>query len=322
MSADYDGGWKEALDRYLRSFLELCFPNVASQIDWSVAPVFLDQELQEVVRDAETGKSRVDKLVRVFTQDGGEQWLLIHVEVQCQAEPQLAGRLYRYHHRLEDRYDVPVVTLAVLGDDEAGWRPGPYEWGKWGCRVRFDYLTCKLLDLRTAPALATPGMNPAAIVVAAHLEAQATARDMAARKARRWELTRRLYEAGFEKADILEIYRLIDWFMTLPTALMVAFRSELAEYEESKSMAYVTSNERMARQEGLQAGLQEGRQEGRQQAKRESLLRVLEARFGEVPYTLRERVGAVEDDALLSQWLTHAATAPSLEAFLARLGQG
>ena len=72
---------------------------------------------------------------------------------------------------------MPVVTLAVLGDEESGWRPGPYEWGKWGCRVRFDYLTCKLLDLRAAPALATPGMNPAAIVVAAHLEAQATARD-------------------------------------------------------------------------------------------------------------------------------------------------
>ncbi len=82
-------------------------------------------------------------------------------------------------------------------------------------------------------------------------------------------------------------------------------------------MAYVTSNERMARQEGLQ----EGRQEGRQQAKRESLLRVLEARFVEVPYTLRERVGAVEDETLLSQWLTHAATAPSLEAFLCLLGR-
>jgi hypothetical protein len=58
-SADYDGAWKEALERYLRPFLEFCFPAAAKGIDWAVPLEFLDQELQEIVRDADLGKQRV-----------------------------------------------------------------------------------------------------------------------------------------------------------------------------------------------------------------------------------------------------------------------
>jgi hypothetical protein len=98
---DYDGAWKEALEMYLCPFLELCFPVVAAGIDWSIGIEFLDKELQEVVRDAELGKQRADKLVKVQRQDGVEEWLLVHVEVQGQRDPDLPRRMYRYHHRIE-----------------------------------------------------------------------------------------------------------------------------------------------------------------------------------------------------------------------------
>ena len=78
MVADYDGAWKELLEVYFRPFLEFCFPNAARRVDWSQPVVFLDKELQEVVRDAESGKLRADKLIRVNALDGREEWLLIH----------------------------------------------------------------------------------------------------------------------------------------------------------------------------------------------------------------------------------------------------
>ncbi len=81
-SADYDGAWKEALERYLRPFLEFCFPAAAKGIDWAVPLEFLDQELQEIVRDADLGKQRVDKLVKVRRLGGAEEWVLVHVEAQ------------------------------------------------------------------------------------------------------------------------------------------------------------------------------------------------------------------------------------------------
>lgn len=59
-TADYDGAWKEALEIFWRPFLELCFPLAAEHIDWTVPVEFLDKELQEIVRDADLGKQRVD----------------------------------------------------------------------------------------------------------------------------------------------------------------------------------------------------------------------------------------------------------------------
>jgi hypothetical protein len=94
---DYDGAWKEALRRYFEPFLRLCFPAVHAGIDWSRDAIPLDHELHEVVRDAETGKNRVDKLFQVHRHDGTEDWILVHLEIQSRPDHQLPQRLYRYH---------------------------------------------------------------------------------------------------------------------------------------------------------------------------------------------------------------------------------
>ena len=262
---DYDGAWKEALERYLRPFLELCFSSVAAGIDWHASIEFLDQELQEVVRDAELGKQRTDKLVKVRRLDGQTGWLLIHVEVQGQRDSDLPRRMYQYHHRIADRYGRPVVSLAVLADAQAEWRPGPYEEEMWGCRLLFEYPVCKLLDLGLGPEYLEASDNPVAVVIAAHLAVQASAGDMPARYDSKRALTRRLYERGYERQEVLELFRVIDWLLVLPKELEVAFRRELMEYEQEKAMPYVTSIERLGRQEGRQEGRMEGIQQGRQE---------------------------------------------------------
>ena len=85
----FDSPWKEALEKYLQPLLEFCFPSIAEAIDWRTNPEFLDQELQEVVRDAALGKQRVDKLIKVQLLDGSQGWLLIHVEVQHRPDKNL-----------------------------------------------------------------------------------------------------------------------------------------------------------------------------------------------------------------------------------------
>ena len=86
MSTDYDSPWKEALDLYFEAFLALLFPEVHAQIDWSRGYESLDKEFQQVVREAEVGRRYVDKLVKVWTKDGVECWVLIHIEVQTARE--------------------------------------------------------------------------------------------------------------------------------------------------------------------------------------------------------------------------------------------
>ena len=244
---------------------------MAAEVDWSIPPEYLDTELQEVVRDADLGKQRVDKLIRVQLLDGSEEWVLIHVEVQAQPDEDLPRRLYQYHHRIADRFGRRVATLAVLADERAQWRPYSYSEELWGCRVRFEYPVCKLLDLAGGEPDLNSSMNPAAIVVAAHLAAQETRGDMELRKKFKWQITRRLYQRGWEKKDILELFRLVDWLLVLPDKLELEFDSELIQSEQESNMPHIMSFERLARDAGREEGRQEGREEGRQEGRRQGV---------------------------------------------------
>jgi len=74
----FDSAWKEALDRYLPDFMRLLFPQAFVEIDWSQGYELLDTELQQVVRDAELGRRRADRLVRVARLSGERALVYIH----------------------------------------------------------------------------------------------------------------------------------------------------------------------------------------------------------------------------------------------------
>lgn len=124
---DYDSPWKEALELYFPAFLALFLPDAHADIDWTRGHVFLDKELQRLLPKAARGRKYVDKLVKVWRKDGREAWVLIHVEVQTQRDTDFAKRMYDYNTRIADRYNRTVVSLAVLADDDADWRPDRYE---------------------------------------------------------------------------------------------------------------------------------------------------------------------------------------------------
>jgi predicted transposase YdaD len=324
VGADYDGAWKELLEVYFRPFLEFCFPDAARRVDWIQPIGFLDKELQEVVRDAESGKLQADKLVEVHCLDGQEEWLLIHVEVQGQPDPKLPRRMYDYHHRICDRYLKPVVSMAVLADERVDWKPSVYEAEHWGCRLRFEYLVCKLIEI--PPRRLEQEDNPAAVVIAAYLATLKTADDMVRRKQLKWQLTRRLFERGYQRKDILEVFRLVDWLMVLPESLTVAFRRELIQYEQEKAMPHLTSIEELdlkeIRQEGLEKGLEkgrlEGRQEGRQEGRYQTICRLLDRRWGKLSAALDEQLRGLSSEQLdlLAEALLDFQSLADLEAWL------
>ena len=83
---DYDNPWKLALDDYLDEFMLFYFPDIYAKIDWTEGYQSLDTEFQAVVRDADLGNQRADKLVKVITSDGKSEIVYIHIEVQSQKE--------------------------------------------------------------------------------------------------------------------------------------------------------------------------------------------------------------------------------------------
>src|SRR5580692_2668469 len=131
-ATDYDSPWKEALDRYFERCMSLFFPQAHADIDWTRGYEMLDKELQPIVRQSKQGRRYVDKLVKVWLVSGEERWLLIHVVVQTWKEDDFPRRMHVYNHRIFDRYDREVISLAILADDDPDWRPSQYGYSRWG----------------------------------------------------------------------------------------------------------------------------------------------------------------------------------------------
>ena len=316
---DYDNPWKEVLEGYFPAFMELFFPQVHAEIDWSKSYEFLDKELQQVVRDAELGTRRTDKLIKVWRTDGEDLWVLIHIEVQVQEEKEFAKRMYVYNYRLFDRYDRKVASLAVLGDESPKWRPERFGYALWGCTVGFEFPVAKLLDWREQWDDLEASANPFATVVMAHLKAQETRRDDEVRKHWKFVLVRRMYERGYSRNDILELFRFIDWVMALPEELGDELWQEIQELERVMQMPYITSVERIGIQKGIEQGREQGREQGLQQGMleeaREMVLRAIHVRYKLVPTDIEAQVQRIDTRATLASLLEHAIMRETLDEF-------
>jgi hypothetical protein len=301
--SDYDNPWKEALSLYFQPFMAFFFPQIESNIDWDKGYEFLDKEFQQIVREAEQGKIYADKLVKVWQKNGSEIWLLIHVEIQSQVQSGFSERMYVYNYRIFDRYRRPVLSLAVLADDNPDWRPNSYSRELWGGRVSLEFPMVKLLDYQREGDTLSESTNPFAIIVAAHLTNQQTRRNVNQRYDGKLRIAKSLYQKGYSRGDILELFRLIDWMINLPEMAEQEFKKEIQRFEEEKQVAYITSVERIARQEGIV------------QNRREVIIEVLEVRFSELPSALVEKINQIEDPDLLKTLHREAITIDSLAAF-------
>jgi hypothetical protein len=316
-TTDFDTPWKDVLEIYFEDFVSFFFPQAYAGIDWSQGFEFLDKELQQVVRDAELGKRLVDKLVKIYRTEGDETWVLIHLEIQSQSETDFAERMFVYHYRIYDRYRRSVASLAVLGDESASWRPNQFERELFGCEVSFRFPVVKLLDLRQEWSALEASRNPFATVVMAHLRALETRQNRTRRKEAKLALTKRLYEQGYQREDIINLFKFIDWIMSLPSELEQEFQQELSQYEEEQRMPYITSVERM----GIEKGKLQGKLEGILQKGRETVIDALEIRFENVPSALVGAINQIEDPAILKTLHRQAITLASLSEFQSYFNQ-
>jgi hypothetical protein len=273
---------------------------------------FLDKELQQVVRDAEIGIRRVDKLVRVWLKNGNEAWVMIHIEIQGRQDKDFPKRMFVYNYRVFDRYDIPVVSLAVLTDEQPNWRPSHYGYDILGCKVSLEFPTVKLLDYQSQWEQLESSSNPFAVVVMVHLRTQATRRDMKERYTAKLALAKGLYKRGFDRKNILELFRFLDWIMALPEEFTLQFKEDMVQYEKEMKMPYVTSIERHAIQRGLEQGLEQGLEK--------SIMIVLTQKFGGVSAELEARIRNLPLD-ILETTLNESLNAVSLSDFEKRLSE-
>ena len=226
--------------------------------------------------------------------------------------------MFTYNYRLFDRYTRPVVSLAVLGEGR-GETAGHFGYGRWGGETCFTFPTVCLNDYCDRSAELAASVNPFAVIVQTHLQAQATASDPVTRYRGKLELVKSLYRRGWERQDILELFRVIDWLLQLPAALDDQLWTALQDHEEVTTMRYVTSVERIGIRKGMEKGMEKGLQQGLN-SERRALLRLIRRRFGESAADLSAPVlERIAQPPVLEDLFENVLDCPDESAWLARL---
>lgn len=281
---EWDGPWKEALD-CLALVFELFWPDVLSEIDLARGCTPLEQELQKLSPDSNSGLLRVDKLFELAAQGSGDP-RFAHFEVQMARDGELPWRLFKYGRRAGEHFNQPVGRFAILGDEDLDWRPVAYREGVLGCEDVFTFRVVKLAEWQGRLVELEAGSNLFGLFLAAHLETMATRGDHAQRQDAKFRLLANLMRRDILDAELRRWYRLIDWIMKLPEPANRAVWLRLENLKEARALSHITFAEIIGREKGIKEGIKEGILEGHAAGLRESLREALEARFPEEAATL------------------------------------
>ena len=309
----YDSAWKHAFDVFLPQMMEMLFPAAWAEIDWSVPPTSLNSELRSLVRGEEVSERRADGLYQVMRLDGEQQWLVIHVEAQSSADADLPRRMFVYCCRCFEKYGTEVLGFAVLGDLQPSYRPKPFGWRLGRSRLLYEFDSAKLLDYRERIAELEASDNPFAVVVLAHLYTKWTKRDQDRRRHFKLQLARLLFRRRWDRDQIYELFKVVDWMMRLRPDQEIIFKHEVDALQKEPAMAtYVNTFEKVFRWEGRQEGRQEGLQEGAHRIFRSQLRH----RFGDLPAWAQEKLAAASAETI-ELWSLRLLDAGSLEEVFA-----
>jgi predicted transposase/invertase (TIGR01784 family) len=157
--------WKGIIEDVFDDFLRFMIPDAATLFDLKRGFEFLDKELEQVFppENDEYSPKVIDKLVKVFTKSGKEEWILIHIEVQAQYQKDFASRMYTYFYRILDKYHKPVVAYAIFTEANTIERPNFFAIDYLGTSLRYAFNTYKIASQNEEALHASD--NPFALVV-------------------------------------------------------------------------------------------------------------------------------------------------------------
>ncbi len=166
--------------------------------------------------------------------------------------------------------------------------------------MRLKFPIIKLLDYKDRFEELQDNPSPFAIVVMAHLKTMETNKNPQSRLRWKVNLVKMMYERGYAKKDILELWRFIDWLMVLPKKLELKFEKEISEIKGENKMRYVTSIERR--------GIKKGATQGQQQL----ISHQLKTRFGDYPEWVMKKINEADTEKLL-EWSARLLSAETIE---------
>ena len=303
---NHDQLFKELLTVFFVEFLELFFPAVLEYLDTETI-AFLDKEL---FINTVQGEKKIMDIVASAKFQQQDYSFLIHIENESKSNTDFNERLFRYFCTLFLRYNRPVYPIVVFSYDK------PKRLDKSSFVIdfpdkqvlNFDYEIVQLnrLDWREF----INQKNPIAAALMAKMDINVEDRPKV-----KAECLRLLVTLELDPAKMELISGFVDTYLNLDEAEETIFQDELSTInieEQEQIMEITTSWQRKGRLEGLEEGKVEGQSN--------TILRLLNRKFGSLDVTTSERIKALSASQLdsltedlldfqsvedLNNWLDH-----------------
>ena len=271
LKKETDAPWKYILSKYFKSFMELCWPERAIEVNWTKKPKFLDKELVKIAREGNIGNRVVDKLIEVELLSGDRCCIILHLEVQSTKQEEFSERMFTYRYRLRDFYRQPIASLALLLDDDPNWRPDSYSEKLWDSEISIKFPIIKLTDYTQRIEELEQSTNPFAIIILAQLAAFKK-QEVELKLASKLQLTRKLYGSGFGRKEVVELFRFVDWVISLPKEIEVEYMKNVAKLEKEEfEKNFICPAEQIWLEQGMEKGIEKGIDKGIKQVARKML---------------------------------------------------
>lgn len=258
--------WKVVMEEVFDDLLRFIFPDADQVYNLERGFDFLEKELAELYPEPDKEKNTrfADKLVRVFTREGQEEWVLCHIEVQGETKnedrPLFAERMFRYFYRILDRYRKPVSAVAIFTGPDGKKMPERYEYEYRKTRLLYEYPTRSILDY-TDTELEESDNPFAQVILAAKtslLEGKISEPDLLERKLL---IASQLLSKGFNQQKIRALFRFLENYVLFEDHEMNRiFKERIHSQDKSNIMGFDEYLKQVGKEEGLEQGRMEERE--------------------------------------------------------------
>ncbi|MDZ7878538.1 MAG: hypothetical protein U5L45_12740 [Saprospiraceae bacterium] len=216
--------WKDLVTEFDAEFILFFLGQLLHDaIDFSVAPIFLEQELNDVYTGDEPSKKVTDKIIRYSLKNGEMKIIILHIEFQGQFDKNFPERMFWYFMYIATKYKTTDITAIAIYTSST--KPKVYDrftMSNFGTQLTYAFNTYIVNRQKEAALLASE--NPFSVAVLAALYMiKAGDNDF-----QRLEFKKRVVEVAimknFDRQKSFRLLNFVNHLMTLPPSLQEEFQ--------------------------------------------------------------------------------------------------
>jgi len=149
--SDYDGFWKDLINRFFYPLLKRAVPELYEKADIEKKHRFLETEFRDILKTFDRKKRQrprfADLVIEVPLKNGGNAWILFHVEAQQgYGGGNIAERMNHYRSLIYSHYRKEPVALAIIAGSRRK-KERFYSHSHYGTEIIYRYNNLVLAEL-------------------------------------------------------------------------------------------------------------------------------------------------------------------------------